>query len=171
MEIEWQALWRPRRKWLKMGSLIAAVLLAVYGGVIRPSRALRGIANQKASGLAAIERNRHWLVPLSQSVDNATLAGGMGGVPGEFASRSVPMTTYLTRSGGVADRKLVRTSSIDLLVKRPAESAEKVRSLTKQVGGFLVKSQTNGGAQRLGNGSRFMRLPEFFAQIDDANFS
>lgn len=99
MEKGWHALWQDRRKWLKTGWLITAVLLAVYGGVIRPSRAFRDLATEKTTALAAIERNRHWLVPLPQSVDNATLAAGIvGGVPGGAGSRSVPTMTYLSTS-------------------------------------------------------------------------
>lgn len=159
MEITWGAFWLGSRKWLKTGWLITAVLVAVYGGVIRPSRAFRGVAMEKTTALAAIERNRHWLVPLPQSVDNATLvAGVVGGVPGGVASRSAPMMSYLSTSDALADRKLVRTSSIDLLVKSPAESAERIRSLTERVGGFLVKSQTNG-AHDATNASLTIRVP------------
>jgi hypothetical protein len=158
MKVTQGALWLGGRKWLKTGWLIAAFLVAVYGGVIRPSRAFRGIAMQKTAALAAIERNRHWLVPLPQSVDNATLAAGIvGGVPGRVVSRSVPMMTYLP-SDSLAERRLVRTSSIDLLVKSPAESAEKIRSLTEHVGGFLVKLQTNG-AQDATNATLTIRVP------------
>ena len=166
MEKGWHAFWQDRRKWLRTGWLITAVLLAVYGGVIRPSRAFRGIAMEKTTALAAIERNRHWLVPLPQSVDNATLAAGVvGGVPGGVGSRSAPTMTYLSTSDGLADRKLVRTSSIDLLVKRPAESAEKIRSLTERVGGFLIKSQTNG-AEDATNAWLTIRVPAArFAEV------
>jgi hypothetical protein len=38
---------------------------------------------------------------------------------------SAPTMAYLSMSDGLADRKLVRTSSFDLLVKHPVESAEK----------------------------------------------
>ncbi len=159
MEINWQAFSKDRCRWLKTGWLITAVLIAVYGGAIRPSRAFRGIAMEKTAAFAAIERDRHWLVPLPQSVDNPTLAAGVvGGVPGGLASRSAPMMTYSSTSEGLADRKLVRTSSIDLLVERPAESAEKIRLLTERVGGFLVKSQTNG-AQDATNASLTIRVP------------
>ena len=159
MEKNCHAFWLQGRKWLKTGWLISAVLVALYAGVIRPSRAFRGIAMEKTTALAAIERNRHWLVPLPQSVDNATLAAGVvGGVPGGVAARSAPTMTYLSTSNGLADRKLVRSSSIDLLVKRPGESAEKIRSLTERVGGFLVKSQTNG-AQDATNASLTIRVP------------
>lgn len=161
-----QAFWYERRKWIKTGSLIAAVVFAVYAGRIRPLRAFRGIAMEKATGLAAIERNRHWLVPLPESLDNATLAAGVvGGVPGGAAYDRTGTMTYLSISEGLADRKLVRTSSIDLLVKHPAESAEKIRSLAEALGGFLVKSQMNG-AQDATNASLTIRVPAArFAEV------
>jgi len=147
------------RKWLKTAWLMTAVLIAFYGGLIRPSRAFRGVAMQKTAALAAIERNRHWLVPVPDSFGDATLAAGVvGGVPGGVASQPDVTITYLSTSEPLADHKLVRTSSIDLLVKRPAESAEKIRSLTEHVGGFLVKSQTNG-AQDATNASLTIRVP------------
>jgi hypothetical protein len=141
----WLALWHHRRQWLKAGSLIAAVLVAVDAGLIRPSHAFRGIASQKATALGAIERNRHWLIPLPVSLSDESLSSGVvGGVPGRVQLHQAATTSYLSSSEPVADRKLVRTCAIDLLVKHPADSAEKIRSLTERVGGFLVKSQTNG---------------------------
>ena len=166
MEIGWGALWLGSRKWLKTGSLITAVLVALYGGVIRPSHAFRGFAMQRTAALAAIERNRHWVVPLPESVDDATLAAGVvGGVPGGVGFRQATKMANLSRSEEIADRKLVRTSSIDLLVKRPAESGDKIRLLTESVGGFLVRSQTNGG-QDATNASLIIRVPAArFAEV------
>ena len=167
MKKGWLAFWQEGCKWLKAGWLITAVLVAVYGGAILPSRDFRGIAAmQRTTGLAAIERNRHWLIPLPESLDNATLAVGVvGGVPKGIGSSSASTMTYLSTSNGLADRKLVRTSSIDLLVKHPAESAEKIRSLTERVGGFLVKSQTNG-AQDATNAWLTIRVPAAsFAEV------
>jgi len=159
MKITWGTFWQRSRKWLKTGWLLTAVLVAVYGGVIRPSRAFRGIAMERTSGLAAIERNRHWLVPLPESVDNATLAAGIiGGVPGGIAPRSVQMTAYLPKSESLTEREVVRTSSIDLLVKSPAEANDKIRSLTEHVGGFLVRLQTNG-AKDATNATLTIRVP------------
>lgn len=158
MKISWGTFWPRTRKWLRTGWLVTAVLVAVYGGVIRPSRAFRGIAMERTSAFAAIERNRHWLIPLPESVDNATLAAGIiGGVPGA-APRSVSTTTYLQKSESLTERQVVRTSSIDLLVKSPAEAADKIRSLTEQAGGFLVRLQTNG-AQGATNATLTIRVP------------
>lgn len=63
-------------------------------------------------------------------------------------------------SGGaeVPDRKLVRTASIELLVKNPQETLEKLRALSERTGGFLVKSQTNG-AQDATSVSLTIRVP------------
>lgn len=57
-----------------------------------------------------------------------------------------------------ADRKMVRTSSVDLVVKKPAEAAEKIRMLAEGMGGFLVSSELSGG-QNAGNGSLTVRVP------------
>jgi hypothetical protein len=79
MRIELRTFWRDSKKWLKTGWLILAVLFAVHSGVIRPMQAFRGIAMERTAGLAAIESNRHWLVPVPESVDTATLAAGIVG--------------------------------------------------------------------------------------------
>ena len=44
------------------------------------------------------------------------------------------------------DRKLVRTDSLGLIVKTPAETAEKIIQIAQGAGGFLVTSNVNGGA-------------------------
>lgn len=101
MEIGRGALWLASRKWLKTGSLITAVLVAVYGGVIRPSHAFRGFAMQRATALAAIERNRHWVVPLPESIDDATLAAGVvGGDSGRSRTPPVYENGQLVQIGG-----------------------------------------------------------------------
>jgi Domain of unknown function (DUF4349) len=166
MEIDWRALLARQRKWQKTVWVIIALLVAVYGGSIRPSHAFRGFAAQRATALAAIERNRHWLLPLPESLDNATLAAGVvGGDPGSLGYRTASIVTSLSAPDGLADHKLVRKSSFDLLVKHPAESAEKIRSLTERLGGFLVESQTNG-AQDATNISLSMRVPAArFAEV------
>jgi hypothetical protein len=50
-----------------------------------------------------------------------------------------------TKDASVDGRKLLRTESLDLLVKDPAECAQKIHNLAGGVGGFLVSSETNGG--------------------------
>jgi Domain of unknown function (DUF4349) len=166
MEIDWRAFLARQRKWQKTVWLSSALLVAVYGGSIRPAHAFRGVAEQRETAFAAIERNRHWLMPLPESLDNATLAAGVvGGDPGGLGHRTASIVTSLSALDGLADQKLVRRSSFDLLVKHPAESAEKIRSLTERLGGFLVESQTNG-AQDATNISLSIRVPAVrFAEV------
>jgi hypothetical protein len=44
------------------------------------------------------------------------------------------------------DRRLVRTEALGLIVKTPAETAEKIVQIAQGAGGFLVTSNVNGGA-------------------------
>ena len=159
-------IWQGFLKSLRAGWLILAVLFAVHSGVMRPMQAFRGIAMERSTGLAAIESTRHWLVPLPESVDTATLAAGIAeGVRGGSSPR-MALTMYEKGVFGTHDdHKLVCTSSFDLLVNHPAEAAEKIRLLTERVGGFLVKSQTNG-AQDATSASLVVRVPAArFAEI------
>jgi hypothetical protein len=168
MEITWHALRQRsperlkkwlRTDWFKTACLFTAVLFAVHSAVIRPMNAFRGIAQSKATGLAALEANRHWLIPLPSSMDSGTIeAGIVGGVPGGIGTRAVGAMSYLATSDDSTDRKLIRTASIDLLVKHPAEAAQKIRTLTERVGGFLVKSQING-AKDATSASLVIRVP------------
>jgi hypothetical protein len=121
---------------------------------------------ERTAGLAAIEGTRHWLIPVSESVDTATLAAGIaGGVPGGISSGVGAVMYQKGVSGTPDDQKLVSSSSFDLLVKHPAEAAERIRLLTERVGGFLVKSQTNG-AQDATSASIFVRVPAArFAEV------
>ena len=63
------------------------------------------------------------------------------------------------------DRKLVRTSSLELVVAKPAEAAEKIRALAERVGGFLARSQIRGD-QDISGGSLTIRVPA--ARFEDA---
>lgn len=55
------------------------------------------------------------------------------------------------------ERKMVRTSSMDLVVEKPSEAAEKMRSLAESFGGFLVSSEVNGG--EYAHGTLTIRVP------------
>jgi hypothetical protein len=57
-----------------------------------------------------------------------------------------------------AERKMVRTAAIDLVVQKPAETADKIRSLAEGLGGFLVSSQVSGGEDAT-SGSLTIRVP------------
>ena len=53
---------------------------------------------------------------------------------------------------------MIRNGALDLVVKSPTESAEKIWALAEGVGGFLVSSQTAGGPEAA-NASLVIRVP------------
>src|SRR5437762_6190252 len=59
----------------------------------------------------------------------APAGGGGGGDRDEF---------YASDDG----RKMVRTASMDLLVKSPKDASDRIRLLATQAGGFLISSET-----------------------------
>jgi Domain of unknown function (DUF4349) len=143
---------------LKTGWLITAGVVALYLGLIQPRDQARGIASEKASGLAAVSGGVGW-EPISLWRQTSILPhfrseaylqkGILGGVSVDVAPVSL-MTFSGGRAGGEEgtseDRKLVRTESLGLIVKTPAETAEKIVQIAQGAGGFLVTSNVNGGA-------------------------
>src|ERR1700691_2215485 len=141
MVIRWGVFFTKSRTALKTGWLITAGVIALYLGVIQPRDQARGIASQKASGLAAVSGGMGW-EPISlwrqtsilpQLRSEAYLQKGIvGGVPVDRAV--VAPAALMTFSGGRTsgeegrseDRRLVRTESLSLIVKAPTETAEKI---------------------------------------------
>jgi Domain of unknown function (DUF4349) len=161
MVIRWGVFSAKSRTALKKGWLITAGVVAIYWGIIQPRDQARGIASEKASGLAAVSGGVGW-EPISLWRQTSTLPhfrseaylqkGIVGGVSMDRAV--VAPASLVTFSGGRVggedgtseDRKLVRTESLGLLVKTPTETAEKIIKIAQDAGGFLVTSNVNGGA-------------------------
>jgi hypothetical protein len=144
-------------KHLKTGWLVMVGLLALYLGAIHPREEVGGIANSRSTGFA-----EHRLMPMGyfqqgysrrQTLREPMVAASLGGLP-EPQSQTVE-----------DEHKTVRTSSIDMLVKKPADTAEKIQTLVEKLGGFLVSSQISGGEDAT-NGSLTLRVPE--ARFEEA---
>jgi len=60
MVIRWEVFSAKSRTSLKTGWLITAGVVALYLGVIQPRDQARGIASEKASGLAAVSGGVGW---------------------------------------------------------------------------------------------------------------
>jgi hypothetical protein len=161
MVIRWGVFSAKSRTALKTGWLVTAGVIALYLGVIQPRDQARGIASEKATGLAAVSGGVGW-EPISLWRQTSILPhfrseaylqkGFVGGVPVDRAV--VAPAALMTFSGGrndgeessSEDRKLIRTESLGLIVKTPAETAEKIIQIAQRAGGFLVTSNVNGGA-------------------------
>jgi hypothetical protein len=141
MGIRWGVFSAKSRTALKTGWLITAGVIALYLGVIQPRDQARGIASEKASGLAAVSGGVGW-EPISLWRQTSILPhfrseaylqeGVVGGVSVDraFVAPASLVTFSGRRAGGEEgmseDRKLVRTESLGLIVKTPAETAEKI---------------------------------------------
>ncbi len=158
MAIRWGALSVKSRKPLKICWMITAALVALYIGLVQPRERYGGIAQSKATGLASVSGvgwdpislwRQASILPRSAR-QTFYQKGVMGGVPGGIV-RNAAMMTYGGGGGGTgdegsaADRKLIRTASLSLIVKSPVESADKIAQLAQSASGFLVSSQVNGG--------------------------
>jgi hypothetical protein len=173
-KLGWELHW-PGIKQLKIGWLALAALFAVYLAAARPYNYSRGIARERGIGVAA-QQGTEPLAPWHQlgtlprlRVARVLEVGGVvGGVPGglnEDKNTALASMAMLSPSSGVvppqdatADRKIIRTSSMEIVVQRPADAAEKIRSLAEHVGGFLVSSEVRGGQDATG-GSLTIRVP------------
>ena len=66
-------------------------------------------------------------------------------------------TTFATTEEPI--RQTIRTGAIELVVRRPTETAEKLRDLVEGAGGYLVTSEVRGGEGAQG-ASLTVRIPE-----------
>jgi hypothetical protein len=173
MVIRWGVFSAKSRAALKTGWLITAGVVALYLGLIQPRDQARGIASEKATGLAAVSGGVGWepislwrqtsILPHFRS-DAYLQKGIVGGVPVDRAG--VAPASLMTFSGGRTggeegsseDRRLVRTESLSLIVKAPTETAEKIIKIAQGAGGFLVTSNVNGGADAT-SASLSIRVP------------
>jgi hypothetical protein len=173
MVIRWGMFYTKSRTALKTGWLIMAGVVALYLGLIQPRGQARGIASERATGLAAVSGGVGW-EPISLWRQTSILPhlrseaylqkGIVGGVPVDRAvvAPASLMTFSAARADGEQssseDRKLVRTESLGLIVKTPAETAEKIVKIAQAAGGFLVTSNVNGGADAT-SASLSIRVP------------
>jgi len=155
------------RRNLKVAWLIMAGILAFYVALPVYNPPL-GISNSKASGLAEVRPEPiglwragrpFWQMGASRSVDSAYFNSAVQNYQAVSLSLSAGVASEaLQDEDKSAQRKMVRTCSIDLVVKKPAEAAEKIRELAEGMGGFLVSSQTGGGPDAT-SGSLAIRVP------------
>lgn len=158
MPIHWGEFSSKSRKALRTGWMITAGLIALYLGFIQPRDSVRGIAMEKSAGLAAVAGGVRW-EPVSLWRQASILPafrhkaylqkGIIRGVDKRVPVASASLMTFSPGGGGGSasqEREFVRTASLDMIVKTPSATAQKVIVLAQAAGGFLVTSNINGGA-------------------------
>ena len=79
--------------------------------------------------------------PSSRSVA-APVAAPVAGLTESVALKSIASVPQ--NSAGAVDRKIIRTTSISMIVQNPAEMAQKIAALADASGGYLVSSESGG---------------------------
>jgi hypothetical protein len=162
MTHNWRSFWNDRRNWLKSGLLSLAGLAALHAGMMARLGVDRGIASEKGTALAA---GAGW-EPIS--LWHQTSWRDLLTVRREAGSPAAMYQLGISAGGGAFEstkRKMVSTSSLDLIVANPAQALEKIRVLAEQLGGYLQSSQL-GGNQSSPNASVTIRVPA--ARLEEA---
>ena len=140
MAWKWEELARKSGKWLAPCGLMVACLAALYLGMVAPGRP-GGIASQTANGLAAVAYDSD---ARSQSSSFFSFRRSQATPGVEQASTMAYNAAPSPVPDNSADRKLVRTAELDLVVQHPADSAEQIRALAERLDGYLETSQVSG---------------------------
>jgi len=68
-----------------------------------------------------------------------------------------PATVAKSKADAAGERKIIRTSCIEMVVQHPAETADKITALAESVGGYLVSA--NGSGDHASSGALTIRVP------------
>jgi Domain of unknown function (DUF4349) len=177
MRLRWGRFAQRSGRHLKTGWMISAGLVAVYVGWIKPLNSMRGISEQRATGLAAVPTERVGWAPEAMWQRTSTITAGrgivaglVGGVPG--GGQRTDMMPYLASAAlapppeATGGRKTVETAYMDVIVTSPVQAAEEIRKLAKRLGGYLENSRVSGSPNDF-SASVAIRVPS--ARFDEAH--
>ena len=178
MSIMWKSFRVEGPKWLKKAAFAVAGLAALYIGAIQPMLRARLSSEQNATGLAWTQQQSWHGRTFDQVI--ASREGIIGGaaesmpapppVQGASLSAAIPAPASQIASwqNDNEGRKMTRTDSLDLVVQRPADSAEQIRALAEHLGGYLETSQVSGD-QDSPSASLTVRVPA--ARFEEARMA
>jgi hypothetical protein len=141
----------PGKLWMWIGSVVLTLILAA---VSMPNLQRVHTIPEAASQYEARDKAYEHSSPAANSaLLSASVAGGA--VAGRVS----------TSGAQPADRKIVRTSSMELTVTGPAEAAERIRSFAESLGGYVETAQINS-TQDSPSATITIRVPA--ARLEDA---
>jgi Domain of unknown function (DUF4349) len=133
---------------------MVAAIAALYIGALRPPEESGGIADHKGAGLAVepVERAAFWQqTRLWPRLAESRAPVNSDQMVREREARAQPSETAdvllaVEQTGAPQDaaQKMIRTSSLELIVQNPADAAERIRALAERAGGTLVSSEVSG---------------------------
>jgi Domain of unknown function (DUF4349) len=136
--------------WITLAGMAALFIVATGRMNLQHSQSVRNMAEKVAGSTTGNYARGYAAKASAASVDRDR----------ELVSLSVAQTEAAPSAPAAStnDRKMVRTSSFDLIVQKPGEAAEKIRGLAEGMGGFLVSSEVSGGPDAA-SGSLTIRVP------------
>lgn len=144
--------------WWNSAKLIPVGLasLLIVSAMLLPNLLRTRVSPEESSRLASMRTEQTTLPPGGSPLAAKVEGGVIGGVPGGV--RALRLGTSL--SGAPADfgRKLVRSSSIQAVVKNPIATAQQVEKVAQQLGGFVESSEILGSKDR-SSASIVIRVP------------
>jgi len=129
-------------QWIAAGLGIVLIWLFVASATLhRATEPMRDMARtQEIAG---------YISPAKESKDAPALR--------EPSAVSQDATHGPTPAKAGAERKIIRSSSLDMVVQNPAEAAQKIAALAESMGGYLESS--NAGGQNATSGTLTIRIP------------
>lgn len=132
-------------QWLAIGG---AVLLT-WGAVAFPNLNRSRLADQTMT-VAHRQQAAEPYVGLTTKAKPAAVAEATDGIGTSLTEAQIP--------DDVADgRKIIRTSSLEMVVQHPSETAEKIAALAEGMGGYVESA--DGGGQNATSGRLTIRVP------------
>ena len=119
-----RALWKSRRHWVAAGFLLSTSLFLLFVFLIWHNER-RGIEQSAQTGLSSVaDTGPRWL--------QRSRLGATG------------MQTAVEPAAARADRQIVRTATLEIVVADPSRTAEQLGDMASQLSGFVVSSKTSG---------------------------
>ena len=142
-----ESLGEIKKPWLWIA--VGGAILLIWGAVAFPSMHRARI--ESPPQIARTEPAPEFYSAMPSKAKPVALAQQMD------AASTVPSIAGLGAPDPAAGRKIVRTSSMEMVVQHPAEAAEKITSLAEGMGGYLVSA--DGGGQNATAGTLTIRVP------------
>jgi hypothetical protein len=131
-------------RWIAIGVGILLIWIFIASPPLYRMRQedVPAMRSSQATGFYAPQATASQAAPMSQAV----------AVNAEIAKYS-----SVSDLAAVAERKMIRTSSLEMVVQHPAEVAERITAMAEGMGGYLETA--NGGGQNSSSGTLTIRVP------------
>ena len=130
------------------------------GGVLLVWGAVALTTNRSALIEPALQTNLEPTLQTNSEVPARSLykdRGGSAVLSQLIDASSAHSSLESTAADAAVERKIIRTSSIQMVVQHPAETADQISSLADSLGGYLVSA--DGGGQNAVSGTLTIRVP------------